>query len=328
MLLFSHPTSRLFPLSEITMNNLHRIMALSLAAALGAMGLAPSAHAAYTTTVAGAGLSSTDGNATTHPFDITENDNPNGSKPLVGSGFALRETIGAGAQIDAFAGGDGSASASAGILRAKLSTNAYTLDGILFYPRVTASFGASFVDTVTLTAPAGSGLLPGDPVSYTVRWTLDGVTNSPYYYSGYHYPLGRLSASFSVYDGADIKAGTGFNLPPYEGYTLSALYNIDIPYVVSGFVGDSLTVSASIGLASDNRSGSTLDGAGTQYGDQSTLLDFSNTMHLYLDPITPGLGFAAQSTHDYSSNAPADVPEPATLGFFALGAAILFTRRR
>jgi len=303
---------------------------------LATVGVSSVVRGEFTTAVAGQGLSSTDGNVNKTPFDIVETDNANGSKSLVGSGFEQRQTVGAGATINAFAGGEGTAFASGGTVKVKVQTSAYTSIPLLYAPRVTANFGASFVDTVTLTVPTGSGLNVGDPVSYQVRWVLDGVTNSPYYYSGYHYPLGTISAYFSVYSGAEFKAGTGFNLPPYEGYTIASVYAIDVPYVVSGVVGEELRVSASLGLGADNRSGSILDGSATGYGDQSTVMDFSNTMHVYLDPVTVGLGFSAESLHNYASNAGPDgpggpgngVPEPATVGIVGVGMVFLLGRRR
>jgi len=296
--------------------------AIVLAVTGACITLAPSASGAYTTTVSASGFSSTDGNVNKSPFDVTETDNPNGSKSLVSSGFNQRQTLTSPAVINAFAGGDATAFASGGTLKAKLTTSAYQVDTNLFTPRVTANVGASFVDTVTLTAPSGSSLKTGDPVSYKVRWVLDGVTNSPYYYSGFHYRLGILAASFSVYNGSELKAGTGFNLPPYEGYTINSVFAIDVPYTVSGLVGDSLTVSASLGLGADNRSGSILDGSSTSYGDQSTLLDFSNTMHVYLDPLTNGLSLSAASLHNYAS------PEPASLAILSLGMITLLNRRQ
>jgi hypothetical protein len=63
----------------------------------------------------------------------------------------------------------------------------------------------------------------------------------------------------------------------------------------------------------------------TAGGHQEMSIDVSNTVHLFLDPVTEGLGFSSESTHDYRTSA---VPEPSLALLFAGAAAALHTVRR
>ncbi len=63
----------------------------------------------------------------------------------------------------------------------------------------------------------------------------------------------------------------------------------------------------------------------TAGGHEETTIDVSNTIHLFLDPVTEGLEFASESGHDYRSSA---LPEPALVLLAPLGALVAAAKRR
>jgi hypothetical protein len=191
-------------------------------------------------------------------------------------------------------------------------------------PRATLGVNASFTDAITL----GSGSLPvGADVNYRIEWRLHASTNDP----------GHQGPQFSGYDNAQWALGLQLGPYRYAEYFPNWLYRTipsrDTTFVVdyAGKVGDVLPLSAALSVAADNRSGYFTDAGGSltswgslgwHSGTDQTVIDASNTLRIYLTPLTPGLEMASLSGHSYA------VPEPGTYALMLSGLLGLAVARR
>jgi hypothetical protein len=277
----------------------------------GSVVLAPASEAA-SVTADGGGFSSADGNVTKHPFDVTYVDDTatDGSKSVTGNGYIQEATLTDPPIIDAYAGGNGSAYAAPGRLRAVAGGHAYSTTGINFLPRVTANFGASFSDAIHLNSV---GLAAGTPVTYRVRIEISAEQSGAYYYSGFGYPTGTFYFSYAIGG-----YGTYYSFP-VSGFSNLPDLHFQIPFELTGSVGDVVTVTGTLGVGTDDR-------ANGGYGyDQQTNLDASDGVTFYIEPVTPGLTISSDSGHSYS----APEPGPELLGAMsALTMLGLVARRR
>jgi hypothetical protein len=243
------------------------------------------------------------------PFDITTVTNSDGSQSTSGMGYLQWATLTVPPDISAYAGGSGSAYAGQGILRAQVNGLALIKGVVGYEPMVMANFGGSFTDNVQLTSTT---LPQGAPASYRVTLDVHATQSGAYYYSGFGYPTGTFYLQLAVGTGVGIMYSF-----PVPGFSDLPDLNFTQTWDIPGLVGDRLAVSSALGLGVQDR-------ANMGYGyQQETHLDASNTVKLFVDPLTPGLGLISESGHDYSS-----VPEPITALLFVLAAAPVAARKR
>jgi hypothetical protein len=264
----------------------------------------------FSVDASGTGSTSIDGGTTTVPFTLTVTDNTaiDGSKSISGYGFYEEATMTNPIDIAAFAGGNGSGYAAPGVLEATVHGLAFLRTAESFAPRLTASFGGSFTDTIHL---EGSGLAPATPVSYHGHIHVSAGQFGAYYYSGFGYPTGTFYLQYG------IGSASQFYSFPTPGFSDLPDLHFDIDFDLSGSVGDTVPISCSLGLGVQNR-------AGSGYGDQQeTTLNASEGVHFYLEPTTPGLVITSDSGHDYTA-----VPEPAGAAAVAGGALLALARGR
>jgi hypothetical protein len=292
--------------TEVLVPSLHRLL---LGLIVASHTLLAAASASATVDVSGSGDTSLDAGATTVPFDFTYADNTavDGSKAVTGQGFLKEATLTVPEVISAYAGGGGSAYAAPGVLRASAGGHAFIVGIVPYDPRVTTSFGASFTDQIQL---GGAGLAPGTPVTYHGTITISTEQHGAYYYSGFGYPTGTFFLQYAV--GANVGAFYSF---PVAGFSNLPDLHFEIPFDVSGSVGDVVPISCSLALGTQDRANS-----GFGY-DQSTAFDGNPGVHFRLQPVTPGLVLTSDSGHDYT------VPEP-TGGCFVAASALLAVASR
>jgi hypothetical protein len=164
-----------------------------------------------------------------------------------------------------------------------------------------------------------SGSLPvGTDVNYRIEWRLHASTNDP----------GHRGPQFSGYDNArwtlQLQLGSYFYNEFFPNSFRTTIPSRDTTFVVdvAGKVGDVVPLSASLGVSADNRSGYFTDSNGqlTSWGSlgwhngtDQTVIDASNTLRVYMTPLTQGLELAALSGHTYA------VPEPSTYALLLAG---------
>jgi hypothetical protein len=280
-------------------------------------------------TVAGSGTTSMDNNVNRLPFEMASVTGPGGSKSISGTGHQQFTNTAFG--VISEAGGSGSAFADAGLLRAKVDGVALIGPGAPNVPtvthgtpRVNASFGASFSDTVEIK----SATLPiGAPATFRATVHLDVETNRPGHIGPAFAGFDSGTFFFNYFVGSTVGGTYSF---PNGLFTSVPTFGFDLPVDVAGKVGDMVSVGAALGVTADNRAGfftDTSGGVANWGGLSETHIDASHTARIFLDPITPGIALRAQSGHDYSISA---VPEPASwlmllAGMATVGAAL---RRR
>jgi hypothetical protein len=254
--------------------------------------------------VSGSGYSSLDDGVTRTPFDIVETIGSDGSRIVTGSGFS---TVGPGGPQQSLlqAGGTGIAFASQGRIGAGINTAADFINvtpGTTFQPRVAASFSAGFTDTFEVKS---STLSFGTPTTVVYTLAISGTTNSPPPSPGYlGSPTGTVGISLT---------GDTFIMPPIRWpSTFSSYVPFDVDLVrsfnIDTTVGAVLSINVALSLSSINRAG---DGQGPT---QQTIMDFTNTVKFFADPLAPDIVLSSASGYDYSTNpAAAPVPEPSTL---------------
>ena len=227
-----------------------------------------------------------------------------------------------------FASAEGYAIAEPGRLGAKVSglatLSVSTLDdGPVAYVRSSATA----FEIIPITHPT---LPQGTLVDFVVRYGASGTTASeipgtgPYYsptYIGLPFYTGLISVSMSAF--TRDKVTNGSTSPtvsrsysaPTTGTPLPLLMEFSDGIPMQGKVGDLLVINSSLGVQVQDRA---YKGHGTY---QSSELDFSHSVNVSVEAITPGLVFQANG-HNYAS-----VPEPATLMLGCAGAALLLVRR-
>jgi hypothetical protein len=252
---------------------------------------------------------------------------PNGGKSIAASG-----NIGVIApQATHYASIEGFAISQPGQLGARIS-------GLAMLSASTTSNGpiangwisASSHEVIPITHPT---LPAGSLVEFTVSYSLSGSSSSeipnlgPYQYPGATsnpYSTGDLSFSYyahtSVPGSSVVLPGnvSAYYYAPDATASITSVptsLNRSNTFHMTGKVGDILRIMTSINLEVEDR-------AYKSYGIfQSSNLDFSHTVNLNVDAITPGLSFIVNG-YNYAS-----VPEPASIGLFGIGTLLLLRRK-
>jgi hypothetical protein len=282
--------------------------------------------------VTGSGYVSLDNAVTRTPWDIVFS-STSGSQSVTGQGSL--DAFNTNDGILSAAGGEGSAFAAPGELKAKVRGYASVGSAGPNIPTIThgaprtqASFSALFSDELTLQ----SATLPiGTPVSYRATIHMERVTNNPGWigpqWSPDRYASGNFFFSFQV--GPSIGSLVAI---PNSLFQSVPSHAFELPYTANGAVGDVISVGAQLGVSADDRAGYYLDSQGmlrSWQGPQETVIDASNTAKIYFDVLTPDVLAVAASGHDYAFAAA--VPEPATWATMTAGLlfmAVILRRRR
>lgn len=146
-----------------------------------------------------------------------------------------------------------------------------------------------------------------DAVSFNIQLDMSGSQNTPDFQIGGSYEA-FATAGYSITDGistASLTYSSHANSPMFQtatfntvaGRQLTIQYNIDCVSYVSG-----------------------------EASQRQATVDYSNTMHVYIDPATPGSGLTTTSGFNYASA----VPEPGIVSLVAgmCTCSLLIFRRR
>lgn len=300
-------------------------------AVVSAGAMAATAVPAPVFSVTGKGFTSLDQGVTRTPFATNTSTLPNGGTSLsIGGQQEIRDPASS-AIVVVSAAGNGAATARPGAVGARLFGKASFADdegglGGL----VEADIGASTTQYIPI---GGAGLADGTLVDFTASYHIDGFSsserpppfNGPYSQTPGH-TTGTFFFTFTAYtvNGTslaynDDAVGSGTRAFP-NGFFTSVPTTLDFGQIfeMSGRVGDFLVLETQLRLTVNDRAF-----AGVNL--QESTLDFSNTVNLFADAVTPGLRFVANG-HDYSSVAP--VPVPAAGWLLASALAGLACRRR
>ncbi len=287
-----------------------------------------------TYTVTGAGYTSLNKGVTQLPFDITETLLPNGGKLIAGGSQQDIRNPGSTAIVVVSAAGSGTATAKPGSIGARV-------DGIASFAgtegdlggRVSGRFDASNTEYIPI---IGNGLAAGSVVDFISSYHIDGATsserpapfNGPYMTnqnSGYNtgtfffvFTAYTVDGTTLAYNGDAVGSGT-YSFPNFLFTSIPTALNFGQAFNMKGKVGDFLVLVTSLGVGVDDRA---FDGGHFQ----ESHLDFSHTVNMYADAVTPGLAFSANG-HRYSSVAA--VPLPAAIWLLAPAVGALgFVRRK
>jgi hypothetical protein len=286
---------------------------------------------AATVQVSASGFTSLDDGLSRTPIDVQHTILANGAERVTGSG-TIGGNTGDPPLFRYSAAVTGLAEAGPGRLKARVVGEAVAASFIPNVPALTGGtpravggFSASYHEFVELSHPT---LPVGSPVEFQVSLVVDVATNNPAYFPQHapfareRYATGSIGLSYLV--GTQI--GTNLFLPNSLFQTVPELHFTQ-EFSGSGHVGDLLPVYTSLSVGSDNRAGPyEIDGFMSNYGrEQHTVIDASNTVRLFLDPLTPGLTFESESGHDYRSTA---VPEPASVVLLIASVALAMRRSR
>lgn len=281
-----------------------------------AIGATVAGQPVSTYTVSGGGYTSLDRGVTQLPFAMTETHLPHGGRMVEGGSQQEIRDPGSSTVIVASGAGSGMAIARPGSLGARVDGVASfagaegTLGG-----RVTGRFSASSTEYIPI---ASGSLAPGTVVDFTSSYHIDGFSSSerPPPFNGPYktrqfggYDTGTFFFSFTAYT---IDAGTlayngdavGSGTYSFPTFIASVPTNPSFGQIfeMTGKVGDFLVLVTNLSLGVDDRA---YDGVHFQ----ASHLDFSHTVNVYADAVTPGVSFVA-SGHDYATTV---VPLPAAL---------------
>lgn len=165
---------------------------------------------------------------------------------------------------------------------------------------------ASFADTV---AVGGAGLALGTPVSYELRFYIEGVRTTPAFESGGYLSVDGL-AELRLRDlnsGADQWMSWDAKRQANGWYSVSVNTAVGHSLMVSGMLYAGASVSSSATLA------------------RYAMADYGHSASYFLAPSVDGLNVVGASGHDFTVSA---VPEPASALLLLAGGLLLIARRR
>lgn len=178
---------------------------------------------------------------------------------------------------------------------------------------VQSSAQARMIDTLLASSSLGSLY---NNYQYTVN--ISGFTTAPS--ALYAAP----SFGATAYVGINIFDNTTFTTLVQQNWQASSLVASGgglLTGTISAAAGDSITLDLTLQVGS---------GVGTNVAGQSGFAqaDYQNTVHFYLDAVTPGANTVATSGYDYAS--PSAVPEPETYAMMMVGLGLigLIARRK
>lgn len=296
------------------------------ALALALIGSAALAAPVSTFRVEGTGSTSLDRGTTRTPITTDTTNLPGGGKLIQGGGAQEIRAPGSTQIILASSSARGSARAQPGSLGAFATGSASgpssaspgTLGGATL---------ATFRALSTQYIPITSSTLPvGSLVDFTTSFLLDGITSSeqpgigPYVRPGFFdgktggftfiFNAFTVNGVTELYNNDVVSSGT-ISLPTFS--SLSPTIEFGRSFNMKGKVGDFLVLDAQLTVFTDNRAG------------ESSTVDFSNTLKMFADAVTPGLSFIANG-HNYSSTV---VPVPPGLVLLlSAGASLLGVCRK
>jgi PEP-CTERM motif len=308
------------------MKSIHPLVRAALL--LGATAGAGLPAQALTTAADGSGWLSLDNGVNKQTIVFGKTDN-GVVKAASGQGETITRV---GTQPVAGAVGSGGASASAGQVRAAVSGLAFIAPLNPQVPSIThgtarvwVETSASFQDTVELKSAT---LAPGTVTQFRASFSVHAETDDP----------GHIGPAFAGYDSGlwnfQVSIGPYFykeSFPNGVFTTIPDRNTVDFGSVFTGRVGDIITVSASLRLAADNRAGYYLDTNNqlqTYGGRDDTVIDASNTLNIFVTPLTAGVQAIGSSGHDYRFATAVPEPSAAWLWLLGLGAVGLGLGRR
>jgi hypothetical protein len=274
-------------------------------------------------TVEGSGFTSLNRGITRAPLELITTNLPGGGKSVAGGDAQEMRVPGSSMIVIARSAAAGEAFSKPGSLGAFVRGAALgpgdaapgTLGG-----RAVATFRAQSTEYIPITS---STLPVGALVDFTTSFHVDGETSSELPGSGPYRILGRDTGFFSfiftaftvngmteIYNNDALSSGT-ILLPNAALTQLSPTIDFGQTFNMTGKVGDFLVLTTQLGVGISNT------------GNEASILDFSNTVKLFADAVTPGISFVANG-HNYAST----VPIPASLMLFLSAGASLFGLRR
>lgn len=267
-------------------------------------------------TVFGDGFTSLDKGVTQLPFDLTPTNLPNGGQMIAGGSQQEVRNPNGSEIITVSAAGGGVAIARPGSMGVKI-------DGVASFSGEFGDLGGHVKGTFSSFSRqflpiTSSTLATGTEVNFTTSFHIDGVTssertgpdNGPYTTNvNVGYDTGTYFFKFDAYvvdptativTGSIVSSGT-YSFPNALFTSIPTKIDFGQVFNMSGKVGDLIWIDTSLELRVDDR-------AFGEFNVQASHLDFSNTVNMFADPVTPGLDDFVANGHNYSSVSAVPLP--------------------